>query len=289
MLDRADIALGIVPGPVLPIRQMVLGRPVSEVVALLPRVFNLCRMAQEGAARLAFGLDLPPGWTGDLAQEIARDHALLLGLRLPARLGLAPLPVAQGDLAQVFGVAGFPDDPDGFQRFLTTGTGIAPVLAAVDRLFAPGVAVADALPPVGARPDGALRACENSVAARHAGHPVMRHLAQTRGRGPLWRLVGRALDLRAALVGDLPAPQLGAGWAAVPAARGLYTVSAQAVDGHVTAFDRRTPTDHLLAPGGILRQSLDSLPVDAHARLPLLLDILDPCSPVTVSGGPGDA
>ena len=65
--------------------------------------------------------------------------------------------------------------------------------------------------------------------------------------------------------GDLPEPRVTAqGVAMVPAARGTYAVSAQAQDGRVTQFRRATPTDHMLAPGGIMQRSLASLPVAKH-------------------------
>jgi hypothetical protein len=81
----------------------------------------------------------------------------------------------------------------------------------------------------------------------------------------------------------LPRPaQVGGGRALVPAARGLYAVAARVEGGRVAAFARVTPTDHLLAPGGVLDRSLAALPADRGALAPLLLDILDPCSPVQV-------
>ena len=40
------------------------------------------------------------------------------------------------------------------------------------------------------------------------------------------------------------------GAAVIPAARGVYGVRAEVERGRVVAFERRTPTDHLLAPGG---------------------------------------
>ena len=48
----------------------------------------------------------------------------------------------------------------------------------------------------------------------------------------------------------------------------------------MTAFSRITPTDHLLAPGGVLAQCLATLPADRAGLAPLMLEILDPCSPV---------
>ncbi len=47
-----------VAAPPLPIARLVASKPVEEVAALLPRVYNLCPAAQGCAARLALGLEL---------------------------------------------------------------------------------------------------------------------------------------------------------------------------------------------------------------------------------------
>lgn len=292
MLDRVHTPLQLVAAAAPPVEQLVLGRPVEEAAEMLPRIFNLCRGAQEVAVRLGFGLPQRDGWAERLAQEIARDHALKLGVLLPSRLGLPPLkvPADHGDLPQaLYGENGFPQDGKSFETFLTGDCGIAPVLRAVDRAFGPAEAVSAGLPLVDANSAGRIVPVENSMAARHHDHPVMRHVAQTRGQGPLWRLVGRALDVGSALWGCLPAPRRIADTVLVPAARGLYAVRAQTTDGRVTAFGRVTPTDHLLAPDGVAAQSLATLPPNKSALAPLLLEILDPCVPVTLKGGAQDA
>ena len=66
------------------------------------------------------------------------------------------------------------------------------------------------------------------------------------------------------------------------AARGSYAVAATVTDGKVTGFSRVTPTDHLLATDGILDRSLAALPALKSGYAPLLLDILDPCTPVAL-------
>ena len=45
-------------------------------------------------------------------------------------------------------------------------------------------------------------------------------------------------------------------------------------------FLRVTPTDHMLAPGGMLEGALAALPADRAGLAPLVLDILDPCRKV---------
>ena len=66
----------------------------------------------------------------------------------------------------------------------------------------------------------------------------------------------------------------------MPAARGQYAVRIGTQGGVVATFDRITPTDHLLAEGGALDRALGCLPAVKAGLGPLLLDILDPCSPV---------
>ena len=292
MLDRPDIApMGLrAPAP-LPVAELVRGKPVAEVVELVPRLFNLCRAAQTMAIRMALGL--PAGAMAPLVEEITREHILRLAVILPVRLGLPALDFPRGDMAEaaaaLLGDGGLPETAGGFQEFLDNGRGIAPVLARITAVFGPGVACAGDLPVT--RPDTALdrSAQENSVAARQRHHPLMRHIEQNHGRGPLWRVVGRALDLQDTARGRLPPPcQTGDGVAVVPAARGLYAVRARAADGLVTGLTRRTPTDHLLAPGGVMAQALASLPPDRHGHARVLVDILDPCTPVELKG-PGNA
>lgn len=276
------------PAPALPVARLVAGKPAEEAAELLPRLFNLCRAAQGAAARLALGLPLAEGWQETLRHEILRDHLMRLFLVWPARLGMGAgtLPAGwehdAGVVARaVFGPAArAPATPEALTAFLGSGHGAAPVLARIGDAFGPGAACAE-LPLV--TPEAALTpgAVENSVAARHAGHPALRALAARHGRGPLWRAAARLYDIAACLEGTLPAPLTPApGVALVPAARGLYAVRAKARDGRVSAFARVTPTDHLLARGGVLEQSLAALPADRTGVAPLVLDILDPCSPV---------
>ena len=291
MLDRAHIKLSPRVAPAPPVEQFVLGRSVEDAAELLPRIFNLCRAAQMVAARLSFGLALPNGWKQDLCRDIARDHALKLAVMLPAKLGMAPLVLPPGNqhLSKPTLGAIFPKSGAAFEDYLKTEQGIAPYLRAVDQIFAPGEAVTDTLPTVTAVSAERIAPVENSLAARHLDHPVLQYLEVTRGRGPLWRLAARALDLQAVEQGALADPLVVNGAVLVPAARGLYAVRAEVQAGRVTAFRRFTPTDHMLAPGGILAQSLARLPAEKHPHAPLLLDILDPCVPVSLQEGAQDA
>jgi hypothetical protein len=292
MLDRPRPALTARAAPQASVGALLVGQTAEAAAALLPGLFNLCRAAQVIAGRRALGLAVPPGAQDALAAEIRRDHLLKLFISWPGQLGLPALPLPAGWMeggaalrTAVFGPAAAPPrNGADLQDFLASGHGAAPVLAAIGRAFAPGEAAADGLRAPTAATAFARAACENSVAARHARHPALRHIAARHGRGPLWRAAARFYDIAATLDGTLPAPLTPRpGRALVAAARGLYAVEARVADGRVTAFARITPTDHLLAPGGILDRALATLP---PARAALLLDILDPCAPVTLTGAP---
>lgn len=273
-----------------PVDRLVVGQPIEVALDLLPRVFNLCQAAQTMALRLALGQDTRPGDPATLTDEILREHLLRLALILPRHLGLDPVPFTRHDpdrlRAELFGPAEcFPATPKALTAFLMSPHGIAPMLRTLRDTFGPGEATCPVLPPPNGD-FGRLAAVENSVALRHLSHPVMRHVEKTLGRGPLWRVIARALDLELCLEDRLPAPIATPGFAVVPAARGLYTVSAGVRDGCLSEFRRVTPTDHLMAPGGIMEHVLASLPPSGIAHADLVCDILDPCRPVTICEAP---
>ncbi|MGH1416977.1 MAG: hydrogenase expression/formation protein HupK [Pelagimonas sp.] len=279
------------PKAVLPIAEMVVGLEANDVADLLPRVFNLCRAAQSLAARAAMGLPLATHAAEDLRRDILRDHVVKVCLKWPPALGLAPIALPQGwldDLSQMrevlFGPQrAMPRTAQAFWAFISEAEGgLGPVLGAVKAAFDPHVACTQVLPL--ARPETVMARFpqENTVAARHARHPVMKAIAQDYGRGPLWRATAIALDMESCVNETLPA------WTkrpdevvVVPAARGLYAIEVRVEQGRIKRFRRVTPTDHLLVSGGVLDQSLASLdrPVD-HPLMTLLLDILDPCIPL---------
>ena len=294
MLDTVTCRFIVTPPPALPVAQLLIGKPADEAAMLLPRIFNLCPTAQAEAVRRAFSLPVDPG--GDaLAAEIKRDHLQRFFAIWPRHFGWAPRPLPKssdtdGTLrVTVFGEAGgMPSGAGALEAFIGSNAGIAAALGEIASLFAPGEAAVEALPFVdGETAFDPQAAVENSIAARHAAHPVMRAVEAEHGRGPFWRALGRAYDLERVLDGDPPRPLPSApGTALVPTARGLYAVRGAAEHGIVTAFERVTPTDHLLAGDGMLAQSLATLPAHKAHLAPLLLDILDPCQPVTVKEAP---
>lgn len=279
------------PVPSLPLAGMILGKPVDEGAALLPRLFNLCRVAQGVAVQAALGMTLDPGWPEALRHEILREHVVKLCLKWPALMSrpTVVLPrdwMSGSDAARqaLFGPeGGLPRQAGDLPRFLAQDCGIAPVLRAIDQLFAPGEGCRAEVPLATPATLFSAGVQENSVAARRAHHPALCHVAATRGRGPLWSALAVACELEALMAGAQPQLWQGQNRAVIEAARGLYGITARAEDGRVTAFARVTPTDHLTATGGALDQSLASLPpARAQALAPLLLSILDPCFPVSV-------
>ena len=284
--DRgAALTATITPGTPLPIDALLLGRPLAEAAEILPRLFNLCRAAQGTAAHLALGLPLTDQ-AEMLRSEILRDHMIKLFLSWPALLGLPPTPFPKtaDTAAALFGPAAqMPHTPAAFADWLAAAQGAAPVLAALRDTFAPGEAAAN-LPDITPTSALSLTAQENSPALRHPGHPVLQALETTYGRGPLWRATARLIDAEACLTGILPASQtLPDGTVLTPASRGTYAVRARSENGRVTAFQRVTPTDHLLAANGMFQASIASLPAAKRSLASLVLDILDPCAPITLT------
>jgi hypothetical protein len=277
---------GVRQAPALALDRLMLGRPVEEALALLPRLFSLCGMAQGMAFRLSLGL--PHDRAADPAREILRDHVARLCLDWPVRMGLAPVALPPGwqaggpALARALTGGDLPRDAAGLRDWMARGGGVAPVLAEIAAAF-PAVGAGVDLPLV--TPGTALseEALENSVAARRASHPLVAAVARDWGRGPLWQAVARLADALAVMAGDLPAPVvLADGTAVVPAARGTYALRARAEAGRIVAFARRTPTDHLTAPGGSLERLLRAFAPLTPARAELLAAVMDPCLPVTV-------
>lgn len=284
--------LSVKATPALPVDKMVIGMQAEEAAALLPRVFNLCRTAQSMAARAAFNLQIPETAPKDLADEIVREHVLRLCLRWPRMLGLPTVslppdwPTNPKVLRQaLFGDHGcLPDTLFELVEFMSAGIGIGQVLQAIHATFEHGEACTPKL--ALSTPANVFEkvAQENSVATRHAHLQIMREIEAEFGRGPLWRVVAMGLDVQLCLEGALPNPvNVAQGRVVVPAARGLYAVTAKVNKGKVAEFQRTTPTDHLLAPNGTMQQALARTHrSESDPAAKLLIEILNPCIPVSL-------
>lgn len=262
------------PGPDL--AAYLRGRPVAEVASLLPRLFNLCRIAQGSAAHLALGLPI----TGeDPTADVIRDHMARLYVTLRRAFGLAPL-VPPPATPALFGPSGqVPRDLAGLQGWLSQDTPLANLGQAVRTAFPAALGVTLVLPD----PAPSLGAMENSPAGRQVLHPLMQAVAGSQGRSPLWRFVGVLIDLQAAMARALPAPQLFPdSTACVQAARGAYFLRISQQAGLVSGLTRITPTDHQLAPEGALELALRQIPAHRPDLAGRLLALFDPCIPVTI-------
>lgn len=280
-LGAVDLVLG--PGGAVierrpaPLDRLILGRTGEEAAALLPRIFNLCRVAQGQAARLALGL--PP--TGeDPAEEALRDHQAKVFVTLRRDFGLAPMVPRP--------LTPLPSSLAALAAWMEAATPEAELARAIRAAFSPGWAVTPAL----AFPAGlaafAPGPFENSAAGRQARHPLLAALERLGGRGPLWRYLGLLADAEAAAAHALPAPVAEPGAAVVQAARGAYALRIDLSEGRVTGMQRLTPTDHQLAPDGPLTLALARLPADRARLAPLVLALHDPCVPVSIREA-GDA
>lgn len=260
----------------LPLDPLLVGKTAPQAAALLPRLFALCRMAQETAACLTLGLPAPD--PAALAAEVLRDHLILLCATLPRAARLLGGPLPADPVSFLCGPAGqLPDTLAGLERL----TPSQPVLATLLH-FGAGEACTAARPAPQADTVFAGRALENSPAGRQAHLPLLREIEARLGRGPLWRYAGILADAMAAHDGRLPRSQLAHRTALVPAARGTYALRLSTQEGRVTSVARATPTDHLLAPGGALLSALSSLPAAKSALAPLILALHDPCIPVAL-------
>jgi hypothetical protein len=261
-------------GPDLPLEALLLGRPVAEVAVLLPRIFNLCRIAQGTAARMALGLPV----IEDPNAEVLRDHAAKVFVTLRQAFGLAPLPLPVLTPQSLFGSATrLPETRADLDDWMRMDAPCAELAREIAGAFPCGSATTRALAPP---PDPlALGAFENSAAARQAGHPLLRDIERRNGRGPMWRYIGLLADAGAAMAGHLPPPRMQDNTAVVQAARGAYALRITHTAGLVTGLTRRTPTDHLLAPGGALEQALSTC---SPTLAPLVIALHDPCVPVTL-------
>ncbi len=275
MLDHAAYSFQTRKGMSEDAGRLVLGMAPREACDFLGRIFNLCKHAQIAAAELALG-EPSTVQAEQLFEEIRKEHIFTLSLKLTRLFEFTPIGLSAEKLLP----RGLPQTPQEFEDFLTSGLGAAPLLQRIETLFPAGVGVAD-LPMVDASKAIRKTACENSVAVRNHAHPVMQYISQTRGKGPLWRVFARLVDLSA----DLPLPKIDQGVAMVPAARGLYAVRGEVLNGVVMKLERVTPTDHLLANEGVLEKCLMTLPADQLSLAKALVEILDPCQPVEVVGG----
>lgn len=295
---RAEVAAP----PPLPLDRLFAGREAEEAAALAPALWNVCAAAQEAAARGALGLPQKPDAARRIAAETLREHVLAVCVRWPAALGLPTAPEAArlaGSAADdfraaealrglLFGTgAGAPGDAEALARWAAEGeTAPARLIGALLDWPEAWGRVDLPLCAAGAEPDWPEatvggRPVENTPAARTAGTALMRSILAARGPGPVWRAGARLVEIDRLLAGHPPAA---ARPGAAQAARGLLFAGAERDGARVVRFERLSPTEFALAPGGLLERSLATLPGEPGAPLAaiarLLVGLVDPCLPV---------
>ncbi|MEA1648454.1 hypothetical protein UAJ10_05440 [Nitrospirillum sp. BR 11164] len=277
--------------------------PAKRVPAVVRTLFAVCAHAQGHAAELAveaaLGLEAAPEtlaereiktWT-----EVVREHGLRISLDWARLLGEAP------DLprARAFVALSATDDPAELitdavtglcpERWLAmTSTGELARWAGAGRTVAARFIAtlfdAAMLTSLGAVDPG-------SLAARHAGHPL---LARALPAGSLIAYhVARLIDLcrvparlNALRTGDTAlfrglSTGPGLGMASVPCARGTLVHEVGVVAGRVERYRILSPTDRVFAPGGWAERQVQGLcawPTADRARgAEVMMLALDPC------------
>lgn len=258
-------AWAVRPPRALPFDRLFIGKTVEEVCHLAPLIFNICGAAQQASVREAFGLEPDPSLAEKVRDERRRDHARLIGVVLPQ---LMEVPASTR-------VVEWPaPEEEPFRDFLLGGANSASLMWRMIWMWPETVGTAQ-LPTVDENSvwDDAAngRVSENSLAALLAGHDALRWIEAEKGRGPAWRFAARLLDV-AAIAHNVDL------FDAPIAARGRMFTRGTVSDGIVSAFERLSPTDFLLMPGGLMAQSLEGVGAsESLARV--LVEIASPCVP----------
>lgn len=292
----------------------------EQALALVGRVFSLCRVAHMAASIQALNLPAHPTSPPRMRDEILQDHALALLVTLPAQLGMPPqreslakvlhdrarsrdvvmeltgsaTPIAQMDYAA-------------FEAWLATGRAAGG--AFLPRLLGRcqqalvgvgGVVAAPALTPAGVQAwlehDPAQRSprmdFDAGIWPDYAHYPLMRALVAAGGVTPFARLMARVLEFVACLEDRTEAifarvepfaAGLGKGVGVARAARGMLVHAAQVRGGVVTDYKILSPTFWHVAEGGLFRQVISHLHSGcSKVSVDCLLAALNPCVPVTV-------
>lgn len=296
------------PAPI-PVTPLVRGRTAEEAARQVALIFNVCSGAQEASVRGALGLVPSDALIGRLRFEAIRENLMRLTIGWPSLVGsggdAAPLralsqpgqPDLQAVAQAVFGNDGaVPRSWGDFENWIGAGETVAArCFARVARewdagwgqVALPAIAIDGPVDwPEATQAGGPV---ENSPAARHAAHPLLQAIAARKGRGILWRMAGRLVDLKA-LFDDGEAclfqgEASGIAWAA----RG-WMLTRGALDtatGRVAWLQRLSPTDFALVAGGLMTSALNTLPAEADAPLEavarLIIETVDPCCPYALS------
>lgn len=294
------LSVALTPPVPPPMGTFLQGKSAEDASVLVGRIFNICAAAQEAAARSAFRLDVTAEMTARIRNETLREHIVKLCLVWPPLLDLLPDRTAPAQCARAL------DDRDAgsalrsavfasmkrvplsldelvtwakaeetvparlFHKVLTDwreswGSVSLPVFDADKEADWPEATQGEV--PV-----------ENGIAGRVMDHPLMISIEEKLGRGTVWRMAARLVEVDRLLAGEEAHPVIGPG--VVAAARGTMLVRASSDETGVTGFERLSPTDFAIHPGGTLQTALESLPA-AHpnlgAMVRVVVETIDPC------------
>ncbi|MDE7548757.1 hypothetical protein PY793_12275 [Acetobacter fabarum] len=297
------------------------GLQPAQALALVGRVFGLCRMAHMAASVRAMGLAEHTGPDhARMQDEILQDHALALLVTLPAYLNLPPqreslsrvLQHRQAGPAMARELTGADAglahmNAQAFEAWLATGktetgaflprlfnrcqSALEGVGAAVDMTELTPQAIQAQLAH-GQEPHVPTMAYDASIWPDYAHYPVMQALAGAGEVTPFARLIARLLEFLACLEGRVDTmfarvppflSSMGAGVGVARAARGMLVHAVQMRGGLVVKYQILSPTFWHMADGGLFRQAVSRLkPGCAKVSVECVLAALNPCVPVTV-------
>ncbi len=286
--DKPDVRLAR-SGAISP-AVIMKGKPVEAVPPLISRIFNLCPMAHTAAASLALGLTPATGANARLASEILREHAIVMLRDWPLAMGRAidPAPLKgltalYGDRLEALEQQLFGEPAAGFlQRETLTERNAASVPLGILAEVAEWRAEWGRL-------EGEV---DPTFFVRCLSDEHVRGRLGNSGPTLALRMIARLREA-ARLIGEMrtggAAPRFGqlkdgAGWA--EAARGRLEHHAVITEGKIADYTILTPTDAMIAPGGLLggllRSALSAPEPLRRKVFAMALAAADPCVGVEV-------
>lgn len=306
----AGVAVDIEAPPMVSLARMLAGKTVTEAGQMAGAVYPQSASSEAAAIMAAGEQEIPERLARSMLIEALHEHAIKMLAAWPAAVGICPAPVpAPGtddpdQLEQsLFGSHGAPTRLDAFEAWLArANTPTAHVIDAVwhhwdarwGRAVLPLWSSDHPLGAVdwaGALIDGAVT--DTGVVARVAETDLLREVEARRGRGIVWRLAARVADatllldrLRNRNYDGLAVPiRPGIGAALAPS--GTLLVEVEQEGGVVSRYQRLSPADFALHPGGLLHKVLGTMPRRSRAPLgviaALAVESIDPAMPTRLT------
>jgi hypothetical protein len=296
--------------PMVSLCRMLAGKAPADAGRLAGAVYARSPSSEAAAIAAATGQPIDEGLLRGMVVEALHEHAVKMLAAWPAALGhrSAPVPAPGTDNPISLASALFGDTPPPcriaeFEAWMKRGaTPAARVLDEVWQhwdarwgraalpLWSPGQ-------PLG-RVDWAAAVIDGAVAdtglvARVGDSDLLREIEARRGRGIVWRLAARIVDagrlldrLRENRLDDLAFHvQPGVGAALAP--NGTVLVEAETEGEAISRYQRLSPADFALHPGGLMHKALATLPKRSRAPLGaiagLIIEAIDPGIPTRLT------